>query len=150
LHGPFVPSGTARPLERTDRSALPLILADVQKAVERDWSDHTFAVMSAFAVLLVCVRVYWKVCERVRVCGGSCRRHPADTEDDRIVVRFDLETVDSERGLHAYMNVFALSGEAATKYNLVRVTEDWPSKPGDGFLYYIFRPPWARRPPLKQ
>lgn len=66
------------------------------------------------------------------------------TEDDMIVVRFQLDSVDSIRGLHAYMNVFASTGEVVTKYKLTRVVEDWHSEPGDGHLYYMFKPPWVR------
>ena len=47
----------------------------------------------------------------------------ADTEDDLIVVRFELAGLDGEKGLHAYMNVFADTGIVPNKYNLVRVTE---------------------------
>jgi hypothetical protein len=31
----------------------------------------------------------------------------------------------------------------AREAKLCRVVEDWGSKPGDGFLYYMFRPPWV-------
>ena len=30
------------------------------------------------------------------------------------------------------------------KYKLKKVVEDWHSRPGDGYLYYMFRPPWVR------
>ena len=30
------------------------------------------------------------------------------------------------------------------KYKLQKVVEDWHSQPGDGYLYYMFRPPWVR------
>uniref|UniRef100_A0A7S1C302 Uncharacterized protein n=1 Tax=Bicosoecida sp. CB-2014 TaxID=1486930 RepID=A0A7S1C302_9STRA len=66
------------------------------------------------------------------------------TEDDMIVVRFQADTVDSERGLHAYMNVLASTGDVVSKNKLTRVVEDWHAQPGDGFLYYMFRPPWVR------
>ena len=76
----------------------------------------------------------------------------SDTEDDRIVVRFDLESVDSggshaRLGLHAYMNVLTETGDIPTRFGLVRVTEDWHSTPADGFLYYMWRAPWTRPRP---
>lgn len=43
---------------------------------------------------------------------GDYRFSVMSTEDDAVVVRFELESVDSERGLHAYMNVMARSGGA--------------------------------------
>ncbi len=46
-----------------------------------------------------------------------------DTEDDLIVIRFELSGLDGEKGLLAYMNVFAVSGSVPAKYNLVRITE---------------------------
>lgn len=84
---------------------------------------------------------------RIESDWGDFKFAVLNTEDDRIVVRFELASVDSERGLHAYMNVFAETGDVATQYSLTRVTEDWHSKPGDGFLYYMFRPPWAHARP---
>lgn len=66
------------------------------------------------------------------------------TEDDMIVVRFEMDTVDSERGLQAYMNVLASTGDIVMQYNLKKVVEDWHAQPGDGYLYYMFRPPWVR------
>lgn len=66
------------------------------------------------------------------------------TEDDLIVVRFDLTDLDGEKGIHAYMNVLAATSSVCNDNRLVRITEDWHSKPGDGFLYYMFRPPWVK------
>ncbi len=66
------------------------------------------------------------------------------TEDDHIAVRFLLADVRSPRGLAAYMNVMAASSHLVTKYLLTKVVEDWNSRPGDKYLYYLFRPPWVR------
>mgnify|MGYP000521569167 FL=1 len=43
---------------------------------------------------------------------GDYRFAVMSTEDDAVVVRFELDSVESERGLHAYMNVMARSGGA--------------------------------------
>ena len=66
------------------------------------------------------------------------------TEDDHIAIRFLLEDVPSPRGLAAYMNVMASTSHVVGKYQLNKVVEDWNSRPGDHYLYYLFRPPWVR------
>ncbi len=65
------------------------------------------------------------------------------TDDEHVVVRFELATLDSEPGLSAYMNVFARSHRVVSKYQLKKVVEDWNVTPGDGHLYFTFRPPWV-------
>merc|ERR1719473_1787214 len=65
------------------------------------------------------------------------------TDDEHVVVRFELATLDSEPGLGAYMNVFARSQHVVGKFQLRKVVEDWNVTPGDGHLYFTFRPPWV-------
>jgi len=65
------------------------------------------------------------------------------TDDEHVVVRFELATLDSEPGLSAYMNVFSRSHRVIGKYLLKKVVEDWNVTPGDGHLYFTFRPPWV-------
>ena len=146
LHGPFVPSGVRKPLHKPDRSLLEYVLSCIHNQIEKDWGDYKFAVLSTWrcGIGAPCPRQLCAVPmspERAPTLPCNCC---TDTEDDRIVVRFELESVDSERGLHAYMNVFAETGDVPTQYTLTRITEDWHSKPGDGYLYYMFRPPWSR------
>jgi len=64
------------------------------------------------------------------------------TDDEHVVVRFELSTLDSEPGLVAYMNIFARSNATVSKYILKKVVEDWNVTPNDGHLYFTFRPPW--------
>ncbi len=66
------------------------------------------------------------------------------TEDDLICIRFNRETVESGRGLKAYMNVLAASNPSIQKFQLQRVIEDWGTIPGDGWIYYMLKPPWCR------
>ena len=66
------------------------------------------------------------------------------TDDDNIAIRFETISVDSERGLVAYMNVFARTHVLMSKYSLTKLTEDWNAKPGDGGLYFVLRPPWVK------
>ena len=47
------------------------------------------------------------------------------TDDEHVVVRFELSTLDSEPGLGAYMNVFARSHHVVSKFMLRKVVEDW-------------------------
>jgi len=65
------------------------------------------------------------------------------TDDEHVVVRFELSTLDSEPGLSAYMNVFSRSHRVISKFQLRKVVEDWNVTPGDGHLYFTFRPPWV-------
>ena len=51
------------------------------------------------------------------------------TDDEHLVVRFELSTLDSEPGLVAYMNIFARTNEVVAKYNLKKVVEDWNASP---------------------
>tara|TARA_B110001452_G_C15168351_1_gene406137 strand:+ start:51 stop:1136 length:1086 start_codon:yes stop_codon:yes gene_type:complete len=70
------------------------------------------------------------------------------TDDEHLVLRFELSTLDSEPGLVAYMNIFARTNEVVFKYTLKKVVEDWNVTPGDGHLYFTFRPPWVQSRPL--
>jgi len=70
------------------------------------------------------------------------------TDDEHLVVRFELSTLDSEPGLVAYMNIFARTNDVVAKYTLKKVVEDWNVTPGDGHLYFTFRPPWVVSRPL--
>ena len=47
------------------------------------------------------------------------------TREDHVVTRFELGTVDSERALRAYMNVFATGHDVPVQFQLRRVVEDW-------------------------
>ncbi|POM60957.1 hypothetical protein PHPALM_30104 [Phytophthora palmivora] len=65
-------------------------------------------------------------------------------KDENIVVRFNEVSIECENGLVAYMNVFCKTNRVASKYGLYRIAEDWNAKPGDGGLYFAFRPPWVK------
>lgn len=68
----------------------------------------------------------------------------APTIDENLAIRFKEETIESEHGLIAYMNIFIQSHRIASKYKLQKVAEDWNTKPGDGGLYFVIRPPWTK------
>ena len=67
--------------------------------------------------------------------------------DEHIVVAFLLETVDSDEGLLAYMNILCRCNEMLNKHKLKKVVEQWNVRPGDGRVYFVFRPPWIVRAP---
>jgi hypothetical protein len=69
------------------------------------------------------------------------------TEEDTLVARFKLDSIESEKGLVAYMNILARSNAVIEKYKLRRIVEDWNTKPGDGFLHFTFQPPWVHGRP---
>eukprot|EP00644_Phytophthora_capsici_P010884 jgi/Phyca11/6074/fgenesh1_pm.PHYCAscaffold_9_\ len=66
------------------------------------------------------------------------------SQDENIVVRFNEVSIECENGLVAYMNVFCKTNRVSSKYGLQKVAEDWNAKPGDGGLYFAFRPPWVK------
>ncbi|KAG7376301.1 hypothetical protein PHYPSEUDO_013784 [Phytophthora pseudosyringae] len=68
----------------------------------------------------------------------------APARDENIVVRFNEVSIECENGLVAYMNVFSKTNRVPSKYGLHKVAEDWNAKPGDGGLYFAFRPPWVK------
>ena len=72
-----------------------------------------------------------------------CVRTLSRTEDESIIVRFELISLVSESAVLAYMNVF-LRSNIVSEYLLRKVVEDWCKKPGDGYLYFMFRPPWVK------
>lgn len=81
--------------------------------------------------------------EAVEADWGEYSFLVCSTDDEHIVVRFELATLDSEPGLVAYMNMFARSAPAINGNMLRKVVEDWNVTPGDGHLYFTFRPPWV-------
>ena len=52
--------------------------------------------------------------------------------------------LESEAALLAYMNVFISSNYVVDKYKLIKVVEHWAERPGDNYIYFMFRPPWVR------
>ncbi|OQR93589.1 hypothetical protein ACHHYP_02438 [Achlya hypogyna] len=116
LFGDFKPSGTAKPIGDVPTKKL---LPDVIKDIHE-------AIAADWEDATVVV---------------------APTDDGNIAVRFEHESLGGlEHALTAYMNVFANSHRLMSKYMLQKVVEDWNSKPTDGGLYFVMRPPWVRNP----
>ena len=52
--------------------------------------------------------------------------------EDYIEIRFDNDSVDAPKGLHAYMNTLITSNDMMIKYRLRRIVEYWSLKSEDG------------------
>lgn len=70
-------------------------------------------------------------------------------EEDLIVIEFELESVDSEKGLLAYMNRIISLNDEVSQYALSKVSELWNHKAGDGSIYYALKPSWVSRDPTQ-
>ena len=65
--------------------------------------------------------------------------------EDYIEIRFDYESVDVPKGLHAYMNTLINTNDIMIKYKLRRIVSYWGLKSDDSkYLYYMIGPPWCR------
>ena len=65
--------------------------------------------------------------------------------EDFIEIRFDNESIDAPRGLHAYMNTLVNTTDILIKYRLKRIVEFWGLKSDDQrYIYYMLAPPWAK------
>ena len=56
------------------------------------------------------------------------------TDDEHVVIRFEMATLESEPGLVSYMNVFSRTSSIVSEWRLKKVVEDWNITPGDGHL----------------
>jgi hypothetical protein len=66
-------------------------------------------------------------------------------EEDLIILEFELASLDSVKGLLAYMNMLEHTNETISSHGLSKVVELWNHEPGDGSVYYAFKPPWVKR-----
>ena len=63
--------------------------------------------------------------------------------NDFIEMKFDLTTIDTLQGLHAYMNTMLSSNEEVMRFCLRKVTHFWGFKEGS-YVYYMVAPPWVK------
>jgi hypothetical protein len=66
-------------------------------------------------------------------------------EEDLIIIEFELSSLDSVKGLQAYMNILEHTNDIISSHGLSKVVELWNHEPGDGSVYYAFKPPWVKR-----
>jgi|JI10StandDraft_1071094.scaffolds.fasta_scaffold216283_2 hypothetical protein len=66
--------------------------------------------------------------------------------EDFIEIKFDVASIDSARGLHAYMNTLLTGNDMMVKHCLRRVAHYWGWKDeGESrYLYYMLAPPWVK------
>ena len=165
LHGPFIPSGTHKSLQTSSQVQLPDLCRALHACISLDWKDVTDISVLA-------------------------------TQEDDIVIKFDLMSVPSVLGVESYMNCLLKKNglnHNSNNYNnynnynninnynynnnytnnyhtnnnnsifitiysiyihytykdiisenrLRKVVEEWGSRPGDGYLYFMLRPVWV-------
>ncbi len=65
--------------------------------------------------------------------------------EDFIEMRFDSQSLDSPKGLHAYLNNQVNLNEFLLRFQLRRVTQYWGIFGDEGiYIYYMLAPPWVK------
>lgn len=76
---------------------------------------------------------------------GDCVFQVEVTDDEMIAVRFSLMELDGQLlGLRSYMNMLEGTNKSIQRFALTRLGSEWNIQPGDGWIYFIFRPPWVK------
>ena len=63
--------------------------------------------------------------------------------EEMIEIKFDGKTIDTTKGLHAYMNTMLHTNPEVMRYDLRRVIHYWGFKEGQ-FIYYVVAPSWVK------
>ena len=63
--------------------------------------------------------------------------------NDLIEIKFDLSTVDTLQGLHAYMNTMLNTNEDLIRFCLRKISYYWGYREGQ-YTYYMLAPPWVK------
>jgi len=66
-------------------------------------------------------------------------------EEDLIIMEFEVSSIDSEKGLLAYMNNIITRNDEMAAFALSKVAELWNHKTGDGSIFYALKPSWVKR-----
>lgn len=66
-------------------------------------------------------------------------------DDDYIVIEFGLHTIINVKGLKAYMGTICNVNPIISEFGLRKVPEIWNHAPGNGCVYFAFRPHWVAR-----
>lgn len=65
--------------------------------------------------------------------------------EDFIEMRFDVDSLDSPKGLHTYLNNMVNGNDFVLKYQLRRVVQYWNLSSDNGKeLYFMLAPPWVK------
>ena len=100
---------------------MPDIVDSLKKLLLSDWNDVNFVIGSKKS------RFY---------------RFTANP-NDQIEIKFDLSTIDTLQGLHAYMSTLLYNNEDVIRFGLKKVSHFWGFKE-NSFVYYMLAPPWVR------
>ena len=63
--------------------------------------------------------------------------------NDQIEIKFDMQTVDTLQGLHAYMNTMLNTNDDVIRYQLKKLPRYWGYRE-ENFVYYMRTPPWVK------
>ena len=63
--------------------------------------------------------------------------------NDQIEIKFDMQTVDTPLGLHAYMNTMLNTNDEIIRFQLKKLPRYWGFRE-DNFVYYMLTPPWVK------
>mmetsp|Transcript_27115 Transcript_27115/g.23980 ORF Transcript_27115/g.23980 Transcript_27115/m.23980 type:complete len:172 (+) Transcript_27115:582-1097(+) len=63
--------------------------------------------------------------------------------EELIEIKFDGKTIDTTKGLHAYMNTLLHNNEEVMHFDLRRVIHFWGYKEGH-YIYYMLAPSWVK------
>jgi hypothetical protein len=63
--------------------------------------------------------------------------------NDLVEIKFDMNTVDTLQGLHAYMNTMLNTNDEVIRFQLKKLPRYWGYRE-DNFVYYILTPPWVK------
>jgi hypothetical protein len=76
---------------------------------------------------------------------ADCEFDVYSDPDDLIMLQFSEASLDSRRGLLAYMNILINTRPVISEYGISKIAELWDHVPGDGFVYYCLKPGWTMR-----
>jgi hypothetical protein len=63
--------------------------------------------------------------------------------EEMIEIKFDGKTIDTTKGIHAYMNTLLSNNEEIMQYDLRRIIHYWGYKEGQ-YIYYMLAPSWVK------
>lgn len=76
---------------------------------------------------------------------SDCSFQVTTTADDHVAVCFDIMSLDGQlSGLRAFMNTLEASHPDIRRFDLRKSGKEWNKVPGDGNVYFLFRPPWVK------
>ncbi len=114
--GPFIPSGSDSALvDRAPGAPTRLLMQEVMESIKK------------------VIQKDWK----------NAKFEIFTNKQQEWVIRFNLESIESEHGLSAYMNVFIRCNEVIIAHNLTKVSDQWSYKPDENHIVFTLRPPWV-------